>query len=98
MGVKTWPGLKPTSRSVVHVVEQIIRTNMTDGEMVRFRDGWEPPFPAEMLREPIRWERTQAEHVVAGSRAQAIFCIRDAQHDIAELWREVLEWRAGYVG
>jgi hypothetical protein len=38
-----------------------------------------------MRRSPGRWKAMSASAVVAGSEAQTLFCIRDAQADIAWL-------------
>jgi hypothetical protein len=66
---------------------------MTDPTIPPAAARCEFPRPADLMRDADRWAKTNADAVTDGSRAQVIYCIRDAQHDIAELTREVRMWR-----
>lgn len=84
-GVRKWPGLGriPT-----------LPRRARPAAPAQAVPQWDPPRPADLMRDPDRWAKTDADVVTEGSRAQVIHCIRDAQHDIAELVREVRMWRS----
>jgi hypothetical protein len=47
-----------------------------------------------MKRSIEQWRGMVPEAVVNGSPAQVIYCIKDAQHEILELFRETERWAA----
>lgn len=47
-----------------------------------------------LCRDLHRWENMSPQAVMEGSKAQAIFALQDAQHDILELGREVARLRS----